>query len=553
MIENGLGDRRMYSISTVLGHVFNNMNNKIHKRFDPYNQYELIEKKKTGPKRNENILVAIIGGAYGHTFEGLFIRKAILQGKDVHVLCCGKYLEYCEEIHEISNKKRVRCAMCKAQQEDFIQAFGGTCWQYGSMIHNEDEKEIERYIVSFFSTLHSKHFFREVEIDQILYTALQRYYLIADPVIKDDKVTRGFLHTVLSTLIVMDKLIKTLHPKYVLSSHGTYSTWGAVVEYCKAHKIYVITYGQNYNHCGIEFTYDDSYLTGVLNDKEDKWNQRELSEEQRVIVQRFLDERLGNHKSDRVAFDYNKNNKGNYTKDQLIDTLNIDKDKKIVGLFPNIPWDGQVTGESNVFPHFRDWLKKTIDYFALRDDVVLVIRSHPAEILIGDTAGRETTKTILNELYSSGLPKNVYLLGPRHQINSYTLGRNSDLGITYSSTITLELTYLHVPVILCGCPPFKDKNIAFDILSEENYIELLNRGIKGELVVDQERVERLFRYLHYFFFMRTMPQTLVDVHDTVPLRYLFNKEEELDSDPVFDEMFRCIDKKLEMDFSYFYK
>ena len=109
-----------------------------------------------------------------------------------------------------------------------------------------------------------------------------------------------------------------------------------------------------------------------------------------------------------------------------------------------------------------------------------------------------------------------------------------------------------MPVILCGCPPFKGKDIAFDILSEEHYIELLNRGIKGELAVDQDRVERLFRYLHYFFFMRTMPQTLVDVHDTVPLRYLFSKEE-LDSDPVFDEMFRCIDKKLEMDFSYFYK
>ena len=91
MVEYSLGDRRMSGTSTVLGHVFNNMNNKIHKRFDPYNQYNQIEKKKARQKRNENILVTIIGGAYGHTFEGMFIRKAILQGKDVHVLCCGDF------------------------------------------------------------------------------------------------------------------------------------------------------------------------------------------------------------------------------------------------------------------------------------------------------------------------------------------------------------------------------------------------------------------------------------------------------------------------------
>ena len=53
--------------------------------------------------------------------------------------------------------------------------------------------------------------------------------------------------------------------------------------------------------------------------------------------------------------------------------------------------------------------------------------------------------------------------------------------------------------------------------------------------------------------MRTMPQTLVDTHDTVPQKYLFTSEKELDEDPVFDEMYRCIENKAEMDFSRFYK
>ena len=176
---------------------------------------------------------------------------------------------------------------------------------------------------------------------------------------------------------------------------------------------------------------------------------KELSEKDHAMVKRFLDERLGRIKDYGVTFDYNKNNKSHYSREQINELLNISSDKQIVGLFPNIPWDGQVTGGSAVFPQFRDWLKTTVDFFADREDAVLVIRSHPAELLTGDAAGRETTASMLSEMYPE-LPRNVLLLGPKHQINSYTLGENSDFGITYSSTVTLELTYLGVPIVLCG-------------------------------------------------------------------------------------------------------
>lgn len=534
-------------------HVINFIINTKNQRFNPYIYYlKNISKKKVLSKREENILITFIGGAYEHTFEGLFARKAALQGNSVYILRCGAYLDYCDVINEELHYKSLRCAVCLARQEDFMKAFGGVDCTYRNWITSKDEQEINNFIASFFKHNNFTHKFKNVFIDHILYSALQRHYLIAEPDVRDDKVSRGFLNSILSTLVVMDKLDNKIHPKYVLSSHGTYSTWGAVVEYCKAHNVYVVTYGQNYNHCGIEFTYDDSYLTGVLNDTDNKWAEKVLTEKEYATVKRFLDERLGRVQDEGVAFDYNKNNKTHYTREQLNEMLGIDANKKLIGLFPNIPWDGQVTGGTAVFPNFRDWLKTTVDYFAARDDAVLVIRSHPAEVLTGDAAGHETTETMLKDIYTV-LPRNVLLVGPKHQVNSYTLGENSDFAITYSSTITLELTYLGIPVVLCGCPPFKDKNVAFDIVSQEKYIDLLNRGLDGELKVSQDRIDRLFRYLHYFFFMRTMPQTLVDAHDTVPQRYLFTSEEELDADPVFDEMFNCIENKTQMDFSHFYK
>ena len=59
----------MSGTSTVLGHVFNNMNNKIHKRFDPYNQYNQIEKKKANIFNN-NLRLAM-NSFGGKTSAGL--------------------------------------------------------------------------------------------------------------------------------------------------------------------------------------------------------------------------------------------------------------------------------------------------------------------------------------------------------------------------------------------------------------------------------------------------------------------------------------------------
>ena len=520
--------------------------------YNPYIAYKKIKKQSLPMSSGDNILIVNVIGAYsGHIFEGLYARKAMLHGTRVGVLFCGNYLSHCEAVMDISTYKSVRCACCQAQQEEFAKAFGVDVYNYGALLTDEDERQMQQFADDYFRTPNNKHYFLEVKIEPILYSALQRYYLIAAPAMEDTKVTRGFLRTILATLIMMDKLEKRLHFKYVLSSHGTYSAWGAAVAYCQSHGIYVITYGQNYNKSGYEFTYDASYLTGDLEDRENLWAKRDLSVERRKRAVRFLDERLGRVSDENVAFDYNKNNKTHYNKTDLYKLLNIPHEKKIVGLFPNIPWDGQVTGTSAVFSQFRDWLKTTVDYFAKRDDAYLIIRSHPAEALVGDNAGRETTTTMLQEMYGK-LPENIILLHPKHKVNSYTLGENVEFGIAYSTTLTMELTYLGIPVILCGCPPFKNKGIGFDISSIEHYLQLLDDGLAGKLKVSDERKETLFKFIDYFFFMRTMPQTLVEVKDCVPLNLLFNSEAELDADPVFDDLYKHIESKEPMDFSRFW-
>ena len=60
--------------------------------------------------------------------------------------------------------------------------------------------------------------------------------------------------------------------------------------------------------------------------------------------------------------------------------IGIDFSKPTIGLLTNVMWDAQLHYPANAFPNMLAWVLQTIDYFASRPDLQLVIRVHPAEI-----------------------------------------------------------------------------------------------------------------------------------------------------------------------------
>lgn len=536
----------------IIGHYISKVVNKYENRFDPYDYYKnYILDVKSEPVKYGNILITPIVGAYGHLFEGLYARKATLSGKQVHILRCNKAVKYCDIISSETKYKLLRCEKCLAEQDDFVKAFN--CIEHTLIRPNSDQhKEIESFISSFFEdVVDKKHFFHDVEIDRVLYSSLQKYYFMASPEIKNDIITRGYLYTVAVTILTMEKLCDEIRPDYVLTSHGTYSIWGSILEFCKSRNIFIVTHGITYNHCGIGFMYNDSCLTSEIDDKDGNWERYLLKEHELIMVKGFLDERAGRTKDDKVTYDYNRNNKKHFNRAEIAKMLNVDPTKKIVGVFPNIPWDGDMCSGAVVFKNFKEWLVTTVEFFKNREDVVLVIRPHPAEKLTGTNAGRETISSLLKLTYEC-LPSNIVLLEADGEINSYTLGENCDFGIAYASTIALELLYLNVPIIIAGCPQYKDKNVGFDISSLQDYYDLIEKGIKGVLRVDDDRHYRLLQFMFYFYFKKTMPQTIISSNDAIPTGFMIKTEKELSNNPVMAELYKGIDSRKELDFSRFY-
>ncbi|MDR0675867.1 MAG: hypothetical protein LBF97_02365, partial [Elusimicrobiota bacterium] len=420
-----------------------------------------IEKSEKKNHDKGNILIAPVSGAPVQSlFDGLYARKALLNGNSVYTLFCNQFVDLCEILNYGTKLKNLRCNFCKNFQQLFINVFETIPCYYNDILNRKDIVKINYYIEQYMNRIKEKNFFLGININEILYSTLQRHYMVADPEIKNDKTTKLFLFTIFSTILCIDKLCKKIKPKYVMITHGTYSLWGPILEYCKVNNIRIITYGRSYNKYGLNFAFDETYLKKHQNDKLNNWKNRELTLEQKKLVEKAINIRIGKSKGE-IAFNYNAENKKFFSKDEICHMLKINKSRKIVALLPNIPWDGQFNGNSLVYPLFRDWLKDTVEFFKNRDDSVLLIRSHPAEVLKRYNVGDETTQSMINEIFDI-LPDNVMVLPHDFILNSYALGLVSDFILVYSSTVGLELTYLKKPVLAVGNPPYINKGIVYD-------------------------------------------------------------------------------------------
>ena len=84
---------------------------------------------------------------------------------------------------------------------------------------------------------------------------------------------------------------------------------------------------------------------------------------------------------------------------------------------------------------------------AQRDDVELIIKVHPN--LGGNYyIGKATDELSTYQQMRSSLPPNVRIVLPEDAVNVYALTDAADVGLTFGSTIGLEMAMLGKPVLL---------------------------------------------------------------------------------------------------------
>ncbi|MGH2563298.1 MAG: hypothetical protein ACRDE5_02215 [Ginsengibacter sp.] len=307
--------------------------------------------------------------------------------------------------------------------------------------------------------------------------------------------------------LVGDYLVSQ-NPDRVIMSHGIYPTWGPAFEIINKAEIPIVTYGRGKKAHTQKFNWN---MTSDWWDVSEEWEKVKdvpLNEEQHQKINQYLKTRIS-HSEDVMVYNFGALEDREIT----LQRFNLDPGKLTYTLFTNVLWDAASTQREIAFKNPVEWDFETIKWFASQPAKQLIVKIHPAEVVIGTNQpfADLIKKNIPN------LPSNVRLIEPNEEVNSWSIYKVTDLGIVHTTTAGMELPLLGIPSIVVSRTHFRAKGFTVDIYSKESYFNYLNNFKKGNIEI--EKLKSLAERYAYLLFERYQIPFLA-IHEEVSLQTL---------------------------------
>jgi hypothetical protein len=197
-------------------------------------------------------------------------------------------------------------------------------------------------------------------------------------------------------------------------------------------------------------------------------------------------------------------------------TLKLD-DRPVILLATNVLGDSLTLGRQVFSKTMAEWVEETVRYFAQREDVQLVIRVHPGEVLTHGTSMVTVINATLPEI-----PTHIHLIEPDEKLNTYDILEITDLGLVYSTTVGLEMAMRSIPVIVAGQTHYRNRGFTSDPDTWETYFSMLDEQLADleSTQLTQAQVELAWRYAYLFFFAfpKPFPWHLLDLKEDIRTR-----------------------------------
>jgi hypothetical protein len=177
-------------------------------------------------------------------------------------------------------------------------------------------------------------------------------------------------------------------------------------------------------------------------------------------------------------------------------------DRPVVLLAANVIGDSLTLGRQVFSQSMTEWLERTLQFFAGRPQVQLVVRIHPGERYTDGPSVADLVRRVLPQL-----PETIHLVKADDPLNTYDLVEIADLGLVYTTTVGMEMAMSGVPVIVAGQTHYRGKGISLDPASWEAYFSMLEQSLADPQKArpSQAQVERAWHYAYSFFFEYPCP------------------------------------------------
>ena len=206
--------------------------------------------------------------------------------------------------------------------------------------------------------------------------------------------------------------------------------------------------------------------------------------------------------------------------------LGLDK-RPVVLLAANVLGDSLTLGRNIFAESMSEWITKTVQYFAKRSDVQLVVRIHPGEKIVPQA---KSMGTVVREALPA-LPSHIHVIGALDNVNTYDLIEIADLGLAYTTTVGVETAMNGIPIISCGDTHYRGRGFTMDPNSWEEYFVTLEKVLADLTAhrLTEEQTAKAWNYAYRFFFEypRPFPWRLMNFWDDLevwPVEKVLSRE-----------------------------
>lgn len=476
-------------------------------------------RRKAGADRPRVLIATSIGGHGPATVvESTLAAALTLREAEVHVLLCDQRLPGCLRITtnnlpdtgvlERYELPRKVCGDCQTRGTAAFEGLGLTLHWIGELISDEQAQHCRDLAAEIPVAEIAGFTFEGMAAGEHARAGALRYFARGD--LEDEPqgemVLRRYFEAALLTAFAMKRLFTTEHFDVACFHHGLYVPQGIIGEACRRHDVRVANWCVSYRRNTVIFSHGDTYHHTLLNEPTADWENMDWSAEHDDSIADYLKSRWHGSRDWIYFHEKPDDDFKTYARE-----AGIDLNKPCIGLLTNVMWDAQLHFRANAFPDMLSWVLATIDYFAERPELQLIIRVHPAEIR-GTVPSRQPLVAEITK-FRPVLPDNVFVVPPEENVSTYGAMENCNAAIIYGTKMGVELSSVGMPVIVAGEAWIRNKGLTHDASSPEDYFKILD-GLPFEKKMSPELLTRSRKYAYHFFFRRMIPLPFLEPNKT---------------------------------------
>ncbi|HNC24017.1 MAG TPA: glycosyltransferase, partial [Opitutaceae bacterium] len=334
------------------------------------------------------IATSVPGFAAQSMFESILAVALTLRGAAVSFLTCDKVLPACmraerTEVPEPAtiadghfNAHRL-CHECPQVARVVYGPLGLPGVQFGELVSVHERAEIRQLAERLPLAELPKLVWRGLPVGEHAYAGTLRYFASGnlDHEPEAEGVTRRYLEGTLISAAAMLRLLGQTKFSTAVFHHGIYSPQGMVAAACRAAGISPKIWHIAYRKSSFMFSHEDTYHRTMLTEPTATWRDLAWTPQMETELMEYLKSRWQGS-NDWIWF----HEKPEENIDRICAEIGVDLRKPTIGLLTNVMWDAQLHYGTNAFPNMLEWVLATIEHFARRPGLQLLIRVHPAEV-----------------------------------------------------------------------------------------------------------------------------------------------------------------------------